>query len=170
MIVLLLLVPMFIIAFMRVNMPFGAKVEGKLLGQITLGLRERMLLQRTNLYLIGGMILILVVAGVLGGPLELIAFVAVLGLLLVPAKYTITSEGIGLNTVVFRSWTDFSGYREERGSIVLEGAEGQRNFRLHVTGANRGAAMKALSRLLAPSGVKRGDGGARIRGGSTAKA
>ncbi len=89
---------------------------------------------------------------------------------MIPAKYTLTSEGIALNTVVFRSWTDFSGYREERGSIVLEGIEAKRDFRLHVLAPNSGIAVKALSRLLSPSGAKRGTGGARARGRSTAKA
>ena len=170
MIVLLLLVSMFIIAVLRVNMPFGAKTEGKPYGQITLSFRERMLLQRTNLYLIGAVILMSTLGGFLGGPLELIAFAAVLGVLMIPAKYTVTSQGIALNNVVFRSWTDFSGYREERGSIVLQAIEGQRNFRLHVMGSNRDTAVKALSRLLSPSGAKRTPGGARARGRSTAKA
>lgn len=170
MIVLLLLVSMFIIAVLRVNMPFGAKVEGKPYGQISLSFRERMLLQRTNLYLIGAVILISTVGGFLGGPLELIAFVALFGVLMIPARYTITSDGIGLNNVVFRSWTDFSGYREERGSVVLEAIEGQRDFRLYVMGAHRDVAVKALSRLLSPSGVKRASGGASARSRSTAKA
>ena len=170
MIVLLLLVSMFIIAVLRVNMPFGAKTEGKPYGQITLSFRERMLLQRTNLYLIGAVILVSTMGGFLGGPLELIAFVAVFGLLMISAKYTLTSQGIAMNNVVFRSWTDFSGYREERGAIVLEAIDGQRDFRLHVLGANRETAVKALSRLLSPSGAKRVSGGARSRGRSTAKA
>lgn len=170
MIALLLLVSMFIIAVLRVNMPFGAKTEGKPYGQITLSFRERMLLQRTNLYLIGAVILMSTLGGFLGGPLELIAFAAVLGVVMIPARYTLTSEGIALNNVVFRSWTDFSGYREERGSVVLEAIEGQRNFRLHVTGSNRDTAVKALSRLLSTSGAKRTSGGARARGRSTAKA
>lgn len=170
MVALLLLVSMFIIAVLRVNMPFGAKTEGKPYGQITLSFRERMLLQRTNLYLIGAVILLTTIGGLLGGPLEFIAFAAVFGVLMIPAKYTLTSQGIALNNVVFRSWTDFSGYREERGSIVLEAIEGQRKFRLHVMGANRDTAVKALSRLLSPSGVKRVSGGARARGRSTAKA
>ncbi len=159
--VVMLLVIMLIIAVLRVNMPFGATLEGKPLGQITLSFRERMLLQRTNLYLIAGVILISTVAGFLGGPLELVAILATVGVLTIPARYKLTSQGIGLNNVVFRSWTDFTGYREERGGLVLLAVEGQRNFRLHVTGSNRAIAVKALSRLLAASDGERTPGGAR---------
>jgi len=161
---------MLIIAVLRVNMPFGAKLEGKPLGHITLSLRERMLLQRTNLYLIGAVILASAIGGFLGGLAETLAIAAVIGVLFIPARYTLTTKGIGLNNVVFRSWTDFSGYRQERGGAVLLGVAGQRNFRLHVLAANREIALKALSRLLPPSGEAKKPGGARAaRAAATAR-
>ena len=166
--VVMLLVAMLIIAVIRVHAPFGQRPEGKPLGRITLSLRERMLLQRTNTYLIGLVILISAVGGLLGGPLELVAIIATIAVLTIPVRYTLTSQGIAMNNVVFRSWTEFTGYRAERGGVLLLGASGQRNFRLHVTGANRATAQQALSRVLAASG-ERQPGGARAAS-ATAKA
>jgi len=166
--VLMLLVAMLIIAVIRVHAPFGQHVEGKPFGRITLSMRERMLLQRTNLYLIGIVILLSAVGGLLAGPLELVAILATLAVLTIPARYTLTSQGIALNNVVFRSWTEFTGYREERGGVVFEGAPGHRNFRLHVIGENRATARQVLSRVLASSGGRR-PGGARATR-ATAKA
>ena len=168
--VVLLLVSMLIIAVLRVNMPFGAKAEGRPVGAITLSFRERMLLQRTNLYLIGAVIFITAVGGFLGGLLETVAILATLAVLTIPARYTITTQGIALNNVVFRSWTDFAGYREERGGVVLLAVEGQRNFRMHVLGANRATALRALAHVLPASSEKRLSGGARVSSTSTAKA
>ncbi len=166
--VLMLLVTMLIIAVIRVHAPFGQRAAGKPLGRITLSFRERMLLQRTNMYLIGIVILISVVGGLLAGPLELVAILATVAVLTIPVRYTLTSQGIALNNVVFRSWTEFTGYRDERGSVLLLGAPGQRNFRLHVIGVNRATARQALSRVLAASGGRQ-PGGARA-GSATAKA
>ena len=166
--VLMLLVAMLIIAVIRVHAPFGQPSEGKPLGRITLSFPERALLQRTNMYLIGIVILISAVGGLLAGPLELVAIVATVAVLTIPVRYTLTTQGIALNNVVFRSWTEFTGYREERGGIVLLGAPGQRNFRLHVVGANRATARQAVARVLATSGGRQ-PGGARAAS-ATAKA
>ncbi len=55
--VVMLLVAMIIIAVVRVHAPFGQQAEGKPIGRITLSMRERALLHRTNMYLIGAVIL-----------------------------------------------------------------------------------------------------------------
>jgi hypothetical protein len=150
--VLLLLVGVFGIALLRVYLPIPAKIEGKPFGTLTLAIPEKVLLQRLNLYVIAGVVVLGAVGGFITGPLEFVAIVATFALLLIPAKYTFTSRGIAFNNVVFRSWTDFSGYRFERTGLVLEGAEGQRAFRLHVVGAHRDAAVRAVSRYLAAVG------------------
>lgn len=143
----LLLTVMLSITAMRVFIPIPAKVEGKELGRITLSFRERLLMQRTNVYLVGAVVLLGAITGMLTGPLETVALLAMFAILTIPARYRFTSEGVALNNVVFRRWSEFSGYREERSRIVLEAKEG-RDFRLIVTGTNSEAAKKALSRLL----------------------
>jgi hypothetical protein len=158
--IVMLLVAMLIIAVIRVHAPFGQQAEGKPLGRITLSLRERALLQRTNMYLIGAVILISVIGGFLGGPLELVAIIATAAVLTIPVRYTLTTQGVAMNNVVFRSWTEFTGYREERTGIVLLGGPGRRNFRMHVLGSNRVTARKAIARLLPISGEPE-PGGAR---------
>jgi len=164
----MLVVAMLIIAVVRVHAPFGQKAEGASIGRITLSMRERMLLQRTNMYLIGGVILLTAIGGFLGGPLEMVAIVAAIAVMTIPVRYTLTSQGIAMNNVVFRSWTDFTGYREERSGLVLLGVTGQRNFRVHVLGENRAIAVKALTRLLPATGERK-PGGARAAR-ATAKA
>jgi hypothetical protein len=164
MFVILLLTIMLAIMAMRVFLPIPAKVEGTPLGAITLSFRERLLLQRTNMYLVGAVILLGAVGGFVAGPLELIAMIATFAVLMIPARYQLTSSGIALNNVVYRPWTDFRGYRQERTSLVLEAVEGQRDLRLHVLGAHRDAAVKALSRTLGRSSEQRRPGGARAGG------
>ena len=124
-------------------------------------LRERLLLQRTNLYLIGIVVLMGAVSGFLTGPLEMVAILATFAVLLIPVRYHLTTQGIALNNVVFRSWTDFRGYREERTSLVLDAVEGQRKLRVHVLGANRDAAARLIGRALPRSAAGRSPGGAR---------
>lgn len=162
--VVLLLALMLVITAMRVYLPVGVKVEGKPVGTITLSFRERLLLQRTNLYLIGVVILLGALSGFLTGPIELVAILATFAILTIPARYRVTQQGIALNNVVFRFWTDFRGYREERTSVVLEAVEGQRSFRMHVVGAHRQELVKVLARVLARSAAERKPGGARAGG------
>jgi len=159
--VMLLLVLMLSMTAMRVFMPIGAKVEGKPFGVITLSFRERLLLQRTNVYLVGAVILLGAVTGMLTGPLETIALLAMFAILTIPARYRFTSQGVALNHVVFRDWSEFSGYREERSRLVLEAKEG-RDFRIVVTGTNSEAAKKALGRLLPQSTPAKTPRGRRI--------
>jgi hypothetical protein len=159
--VILLLALMLTLTAMRVFMPIGAKVEGKPFGVLTLTFRERMLMQRTNMYLVGAVILLGAVTGMLTGPLETVAVLAMFGILTIPARYRFTSEGVAMNNVVFRRWSEFSGYREERSRLVLEAKEG-RDFRLVVTGSNSEAAKKALSRLLPQSTPAKTPRGRRI--------
>ncbi len=143
-----LLAVMLAIAAMRVFLPIGTRIPGRPLGEVTLSWRERLLLQRTNMYLFGAVVLLGAVSGALTGPLELVALLAAFAILTIPARYRFTSEGIALNNVVFRAWSDFSGFREERSALVLEAVEGQREFRLHVAGAHRDAARRAVARVL----------------------
>ena len=162
--VVLLLALMLCIMAMRVFLPWGAALHGKVLRTITLSFRERMLLQRTNLYLISAVVIVTAAAGVLSYGLELVVILAAFAILTIPVRYRITSEGIALNNVVFRPWSDFSGYHDERLAVVLEGA-GQRGFRIHALGANRDAVHRALAPFLGTPAARRTPGGARARSG-----
>ena len=153
--IVLLLAVMLVIAAMRVFLPVGARVPGRPLGDVSLSWRERLLLQRTNMYLFGAVVLLGAASGALTGPLELVALLAAFAILTIPVRYRFTSEGIARNNVVFRAWSDFAGYREERSALVLEAVAGQRDFRLHVTGAHREAARRAVARLLSQHSHRR---------------
>jgi hypothetical protein len=53
-----LLASMLIIMLMSIMLPFGAKITGKKVGAIRLNFRERLLLQRINIYAIGFVLLL----------------------------------------------------------------------------------------------------------------
>lgn len=152
--VVLLLAIMLAIAAMRVFLPLGTRVEGRPLGEVTLSWRERLLLQRTNMYLFGAVVLLGAASGALTGPLEIVALLAAFAILTIPVRYRFTAQGIALNNVVFRAWSNFSGYHEERLALVLEAVEGQRDMRLHVIGAHRDAARRALASILNQPGQR----------------
>src|SRR6266436_4461291 len=95
---------MLAIMFMRVYMPMGVKSSGKVEKTAYLSLPERALLQRVNVYSIGVVLLLMTVTGYISGMAELVIVGVALLILALPMRYFLTSEGIGINNVVFRPW------------------------------------------------------------------
>jgi hypothetical protein len=122
---------MLIVMLIRVLPPIGVRIEGKPVGRVTLGFRERVHLHRTNVYAIGAVLLLVSLTG--GMPLlgELAVIAGVLAILAIPTRYVLTDEGIALNRTVFRRWTDFAGFRMDSSGLCLEPADGKsRGFRV----------------------------------------
>jgi len=140
---------MLIIALMRVTVPIGQPMSGTALGSVSLGFRERLRLQRVNVYLIGIVLILGTVGGWLRAPLNLIVILAIYVIVSIPVQYSFTTEGVGRNRVVFRRWTEFAGVREETGRFVLLGTDGATDFPL-LLAPNQHEAAK---RLLAASGI-----------------
>jgi hypothetical protein len=127
---------MLIVMLIRVAPPIGARIEGKPVGRVTLGFRERVRLHRVNVYAIGAVLLLVSVTG--GFPLigELAVIAGVLAILAIPTRYILTDRGIALNRTVFRLWTDFSGFQLDSGGLELRPADGRgRAFRVAVSPA-----------------------------------
>ena len=128
---------MLIITLMRVALPVGAQVEGRVVREFRLSFRERLRLQRTNVYLIGTALLIGGLAGWLPVFVELVVVLGVFAILAIPARYILTDQGIALNHVVFRPWKEFRCIEDAGRSLCLRGFPGYRDFHLIVGPSRR---------------------------------
>lgn len=144
----LLLGSMLIITLMRVAVPLGQPIAGKALLRFDLTYRERMLLHRTNLYAIGVVLLLAAWSNVLPLLAELAVILATFVIIMMPTRYIITSEGVALNNVVFRRWSEFSGVEVRRGRIRLLGLPGNAPFTIGLLVARRPTVLPSIERLI----------------------
>ncbi|MHB8647511.1 MAG: hypothetical protein ACYDAR_17145 [Thermomicrobiales bacterium] len=149
---------MLILTLMRVAVPIGQAVTGNVLGLIPLRFRERMRLQRTNIYLIGVLLLLGTVGGWLRAPINLIVVLATFVIVSIPVRYTITTDGIARNRVVFRRWEEFSAIANQRGRMLLRGVPGATDFPLLLADDQHETARCLLA--VTPLGIS--DGAQRI--------
>src|SRR5690349_18807662 len=124
---------MLIVMLIRVAPPLGARIEGDPVGRITLGMRERVRLQRTNIYAIGLVLLLVVATSSLPLIGELAIIGGVLAILMIPTRYVLTTRGIALNRSVFRRWSEFQGFEVDGSGIKLVPQPGARGFRIVTT-------------------------------------
>ena len=150
---------------MRIWLPRGATVTGRPIGELRLTWRERIALQRSNLYGFGVILLLVTATGMVPLLYELIAFAVVYGILTVPVRYRLTSDGIALNNVVFRRWDEFQRVNAEQRAVRLVGVAGMRDFQVVAQGEHQAAALALIQQRL-PNGPARRDqkGGAPMRG------
>src|SRR5947209_10112350 len=122
MIQLLALLPILVClatALMRVSVIRGVQIEGKHETTVALSFSERLRYHRMSMYALGALLFINAVGGTIPTAFELLAIVAMWGILSVPIRYRLTSQGIALNRVVFRRWTEFRGYHTDKNLIRL---------------------------------------------------
>jgi hypothetical protein len=129
----------------RVVSPRGEHTQGKHLQTFTLTYRERLALQRLNLCALG----IILFAGSVGHwihlPFEILAIVAAYGILMVPVRYQLTTQGVAINRVVFRPWQEFAESKVTDKNIVLVGKPGNGHFTIWI-GARHQADIRPLLR------------------------
>src|SRR5262249_20470086 len=128
MLVILLFGCMLAVMLMRVFLPLGQRTAGTERAVFALGLKERLLYQRTNIYAIGAVLVLTALTGLISVPIELVVFAAVLAILMIPVRYRLTDQGIGLNNVVFRRWDEFEDLDIGGRSVRLLGKEGAADF------------------------------------------
>ncbi|MGI8856944.1 MAG: hypothetical protein ACR2JW_14450 [Thermomicrobiales bacterium] len=136
---------MLILTLMRIAVPIGQPVTGDLLGVMPLRFRERIRLQRTNVYLLGVVLLLGTLGGWIRTPINLIVVLATFVIVSIPVQYTFTTEGVARNRVVFRRWDEFDAIADERGRILLRGIAGAANFPLLLAGDQHGDVMALLA-------------------------
>src|SRR2546422_2647265 len=128
---LILFVAMLAIMLMRVYLPIGgARQRGKPLKTVSLSFSERLHMQRVNAYAIGLVLLLTTATGTLPSGFAIPIVLIATGILLIPVRCIITTEGVGISNVVFRPWSELSGFATERRRIRLIGSEGTRPFML----------------------------------------
>ncbi|MEO8457577.1 MAG: ammonium transporter [Chloroflexota bacterium] len=133
MLVLALFGFMLILMLMRVGLFFGSKAEGRTVGEIQLSFKERLLYHRTNVYAIGAVLLLMTLAGKVSGPIEIVVIFATFAIITIPVKYVVTTEGIGLNNVLFRRWEEFRGMMVAKRHVSLVPTAEWRGMRLFIT-------------------------------------
>lgn len=148
---MILLVLMLIIMLMRITLPIGARIAGKMVKEIRLSFQERLILQRINVYAIGIVLLLTAVTGVVSRGWEILVLLAVLVMLLMRVRYLVTSEGIAINNVVYRSWREFNGFEVRRREIRLLPRQGFRPFDLKLLGKHREEAIILIKSYLKES-------------------
>lgn len=154
MLFLMLFMAMLGLMLLRVHMPFGgADVRGRVLKTVSLSFPERLLMQRVNTYSIAAVLLLTTVTGTLPSGLAIPIVLIATGILLLPVRYVVTTEGVGINNVVFRPWNELSGFVTERRRIRLEGRDGNRAFNLTLLSENQQAVLPTLRRFLKPAAV-----------------
>jgi len=133
---------------MRVVAPYGAKVQGKPVREVVLNYRERMTMQRLNLCALAVILLLGVVGRWIQLPYEILAIVAAYGILMVPVRYRLTTEGIALNRVVFRRWSEFGEMEVSPQRIVLRGRPGNGRLTLWLRDAHQRDVLPLLRRYV----------------------
>ena len=78
----------------------------------------------------------------------LFTIVTLLALLMVPARYRFTTEGVSPDRARFITWSDLTAWREHGNVMELQGKRRPARARLYVTEDNREAVRKVLTRFL----------------------
>ena len=147
--VLFLFIAMLGLMLMRVHLPFGGtRYSGRILKTIKLSFSERLFMQRVNMYAIGAFLLLTAVTGQLPSIYGFTAIAITQGILLIPIRCALTTEGVAISNVVFRPWDEFTGYSVERRRIRLMGREGVRGMALPVQPRNQQEVLPILRRRL----------------------
>ncbi len=134
----------------RVTSPSGQKSQGRPLRTVSLSLLERVRYQRTNLFAIGVILVLGAVGHWITTPFELLAIVAVYGILLIPVRYQITTEGVGVNRVVFRRWCEFASYTTSPRQILLQGRSGNGRFAIRLLPAHQLEVLPIVRHYVTP--------------------
>jgi uncharacterized membrane protein len=146
--VILIIGTMLIAMLTRVFLPLGQKIEGKPVRTVQLGWRYRVLYHRTSIYLIG----LVMVLGGLGGwlsfALQVILALGAFAILGIRIKYTFTAEGVALNNVVVRPWSDFKTVKLDNRFVKLETAGKGRDFKLLIPQAEQAEIIQMVGKFI----------------------
>jgi hypothetical protein len=132
----------------RVFLPIGQKTEGMVISTVNLPYRYRLLYHRTSIYLLGTAVVLGGIGGWLNTMFEVIIVMATFAIVSIKIRYTFTSQGVALNNVVFRSWSEFSDYKQEARYLRLAAQSGMRDFKILVPVQEQAAIDTMLAKLV----------------------
>lgn len=157
MIVFALILVATVAAVSRVYSPWRARPQGIVLRSLRMPTRARLVNQ------LGPLVLLLVALGVnevLGSTAWWVPVIPIAVLLVsiaIPARYTITTDGIQVGALSFRRWTEFSGLTVRRGRIRCKSISGVRPLQVWLPGRFHDAdAVAEIRRLM--RGAYKGSG------------
>lgn len=142
------IVGVLVVAAGRVAAIRPVRVEGTLVAEVSLNLRERIAYHRGAIYATAGLTLLGAVAGYITAPMELVVMMATLVVIQLPVRYRITTKGVALGRLLFRPYHEFVGHRLTKSGLFLVGKPGNGTFRFRTTGAQTDAALRAVAKNL----------------------
>ncbi len=115
---------------------FRAKVQGKVLQVCTIGLWQRIQLYRSILLALAMGLFLGRASGLFPDSLVAMAACFVVAVIVLPMRYTFTTQGVAVGAAVFRPWSEFTGISLKKAQIVLEHASFSGRLTLYVKPAD----------------------------------
>ncbi len=134
MIVLPLIIIAVIIAIFRVWSPWRGRIQGPVIHVMRMPLRARLANQAVPLIMLAFAAMLNEVLGAIIVWVPLVPLVVLLATTLIPARYTLTTDGIAVGALTFRRWTEFSGVTVRRGRIRCKPIAGARRLSVWLPG------------------------------------
>jgi len=146
-----LVLSMLAIMAARAAAPLSAKVTGEVQLDLPVGPMFRVLDQRNNILAI--LAVLALGSGLIGERwishgLFLFAIIAMIGILLVPTRYLLTTTGISPNRSTFRAWSDFEGWQARGNLVRIQGTGRFGSLTLYVGQEDSARLCKVLERYL----------------------
>ena len=121
---------------------------GKPLQTLPLGFIPKLLVYRSSLLaLLTGCVLTVLVGWLPLILAEIVAAVAV-GILLIPMRYTLTTQGVAVGDGIFRSWSDFSGFKAGKTRLQLAAPSKFGRLTLFIKPAEMDNVLKYVQRYI----------------------
>jgi hypothetical protein len=142
-----IMIALLLISMMAKARPWAkAPLPGKPLQTIPLGFLPRLLTYRSSLLALLSGCTLAFLAGWL--PLNLVAMVAAFALiiLLIPMRYTLTTQGVAVGDGIFHPWSDFSGFKAGKSSLQLAAPTNFVRLTLFVKSAEMDDVLKHVQR------------------------
>ena len=125
---------------MKLNMP------GKTVQTLPVGFLSKLQIHRSSLLALLTGCVFGVAAGWL--PLNIAEMIGAfaLAILIMPMRYTLTTKGIGVGNVIFRPWSEFSGFSARKSSLQLSNPDAFGHLTLSVKPAEMESVSKFVER------------------------
>ena len=137
-----------IAAVFRVWSPWRPRAQGAPLRTLAMPFAARLYNQALPLALLAGAFLLNELIDSVPFWVPLIPLTVLALSVIVPARYTITTEGVSVGALTFRRWTEFSGMTVRRGRIRCKSINGVRPLEIWLPGRFHDADTVAQIRRL----------------------
>jgi hypothetical protein len=119
---------------------------GKTLQTVPLGFLPKLLTYRSTLLALLMGCALTVALGWLPVNMAWVIGAFALLIVLIPVRYTLTTKGVAVGDMLFRPWSDFSGYKTKKSSLELIHPSSFGRLTLFVNPAEMGSVLKHVER------------------------